>query len=128
MLGFKRFETAVVTICGIELAEKIKKNQFNLETLTGSQRPLQRWSLISSRSQSQLPCREGFTACWSTEESSPSIFWGETGLRRWAVRPLAFLIPLMQFWTKWLRGLTFFCDGYLSIEGRTDHSTELRQS
>ena len=42
MLGFKRFEPAVVTICGIELAEKIKKNQFNLETLTGSQRPLQR--------------------------------------------------------------------------------------
>jgi transposase-like protein len=34
MLGFKRFETAAVTIRGIELAEKIKKNQFNLETLT----------------------------------------------------------------------------------------------
>jgi transposase-like protein len=30
MLGFKRFETAAVTIRGIELAEKIKKNQFNL--------------------------------------------------------------------------------------------------
>jgi len=35
MLGFKRFETAAVTIRGIELAEKIKKNQFNLKTLTG---------------------------------------------------------------------------------------------
>ena len=35
MLGFKRFETAAVTLRGIELAEKIKKNQFNLETLTG---------------------------------------------------------------------------------------------
>jgi transposase-like protein len=35
MLGFKRFETATVTIRGIELAEKIKKNQFNVETLTG---------------------------------------------------------------------------------------------
>jgi putative transposase len=35
MLGFKRFETAAVTIRGIELAEKIKKNQFNLDTLTG---------------------------------------------------------------------------------------------
>jgi transposase-like protein len=34
MLGFKRFETAAVTIRGIELAEKIKKNQFNLQTLT----------------------------------------------------------------------------------------------
>jgi hypothetical protein len=31
MLGFKRFETA---IRGIELAEKIKKNQFNLIPLT----------------------------------------------------------------------------------------------
>jgi hypothetical protein len=30
MLGFKRFETAAVTIPGIELAEKIKKQQFNL--------------------------------------------------------------------------------------------------
>jgi transposase-like protein len=28
MLGFKRFDNAVVTICGIELAEKIKKGQF----------------------------------------------------------------------------------------------------
>ena len=34
MLGFKRFETAAVTIRGIELAEKIKKNQFNLRPLT----------------------------------------------------------------------------------------------
>ena len=34
MLGFKRFETAAVTIRGIELAEKIKKNQFNLRLLT----------------------------------------------------------------------------------------------
>ena len=28
MLGFKRFDDAVVTISGIELAEKIKKGQF----------------------------------------------------------------------------------------------------
>ena len=34
MLGFKRFETAAVTIRGIELAEKIKKNQFNLRLLS----------------------------------------------------------------------------------------------
>ena len=34
MLGFKRFDTAAVTIRGIELAEKIKKNQFNLRPLT----------------------------------------------------------------------------------------------
>ena len=31
MLGFKRFETAAVTIRGLELAEKIKKQQFNLK-------------------------------------------------------------------------------------------------
>ena len=35
MLGFKRFETAAVTIRGIELAEKIKKQQFNLKPLPG---------------------------------------------------------------------------------------------
>src|SRR5271166_5091981 len=35
MLGLKRFETAAVTIQGIELAEKIKKQQFNLKPLTG---------------------------------------------------------------------------------------------
>ena len=33
MLGFKRFETAAVTIRGIESAEKIKKQQFNLKPL-----------------------------------------------------------------------------------------------
>jgi transposase-like protein len=35
MLGFKRFETAALTIQGIELAERIKKQQFNLKPLTG---------------------------------------------------------------------------------------------
>src|ERR1700724_1465046 len=35
MLGFKRFETATVTIRGIELAEKIQKHQFNLRPLNG---------------------------------------------------------------------------------------------
>jgi transposase-like protein len=34
MLGFKRFEAAAVTIRGIELAAKIKKQQFNLKPLT----------------------------------------------------------------------------------------------
>jgi hypothetical protein len=33
MLGFKRFETAAVTIRGIELAEKIKKQQVDLKPL-----------------------------------------------------------------------------------------------
>ena len=35
MLGFKRFETAAITISGIELAEKIRKHQFKTGKLTG---------------------------------------------------------------------------------------------
>ena len=35
MLGFKRFKTAAVTIRGIELAEKIKKQQFTFPKPTG---------------------------------------------------------------------------------------------
>ena len=35
MLGFKRFDTAAVTIMGIELAEKIKKDQFKMGKLIG---------------------------------------------------------------------------------------------
>jgi len=34
MLGFKRFDTATITISGIELAEKIKKAQFKIGKLT----------------------------------------------------------------------------------------------
>jgi transposase-like protein len=40
MLGFKRFETSAVTIRGNELAEKIKKQQFNLKPVTVKQPPL----------------------------------------------------------------------------------------
>jgi transposase-like protein len=35
MLGFKRFDTATITISGIELAEKIRKQQFKTRNLTG---------------------------------------------------------------------------------------------
>jgi transposase-like protein len=35
MLGFKRFETAAVTISGIELAAKIRKQQFKVGKLAG---------------------------------------------------------------------------------------------
>jgi transposase-like protein len=34
MLGFKRLETAVITISGIELAEKIKKARFKVGRLS----------------------------------------------------------------------------------------------
>ena len=37
MLGFKRFENAVVTISGIELAEKIQKGQFKTGKLGGAE-------------------------------------------------------------------------------------------
>src|SRR6202023_323269 len=40
MLGFKRFDTASVTIRGIELAEKIKKRQFKLKKLAGKPVPI----------------------------------------------------------------------------------------
>ena len=33
MVGFKRFENAAVTISGIELAQKIKKGQFDTSEL-----------------------------------------------------------------------------------------------
>src|SRR5205823_13951469 len=35
ILGFKRFQVAAVAIRGIELAAKVKKQQFNLKPLTG---------------------------------------------------------------------------------------------
>jgi transposase-like protein len=35
MLGFKRFDTAAITISGIELAEKIRKHQFKTGKLAG---------------------------------------------------------------------------------------------
>ena len=35
MLGFKRFDTAAVTISGIELAAKIRKQQFRVGKLPG---------------------------------------------------------------------------------------------
>ena len=35
MLGFKRFDTAAITITGIELAEKIRKQQFKIGNLPG---------------------------------------------------------------------------------------------
>jgi hypothetical protein len=38
MLGFKQFETAAITISGIELAEKIRKDQFKTGKLSGKPR------------------------------------------------------------------------------------------
>jgi transposase-like protein len=45
MLGFKRFENAVVTISRIELAEKIKKGQFKTGKLGGQMATMsERWN------------------------------------------------------------------------------------
>jgi hypothetical protein len=35
MLGFKRFDTAAITICGIQLTAKIRKQQFKIGKLPG---------------------------------------------------------------------------------------------
>jgi hypothetical protein len=35
MLGFKSFRNATIAMSGIELAQKIRKGQFNTEKLTG---------------------------------------------------------------------------------------------
>jgi len=34
-VGFKRFDTATITISGIELAEKIRKQRFKIESVLG---------------------------------------------------------------------------------------------
>lgn len=42
MLGFKRFRNALVTISGIELAQKIRKGQFNIASLRKGELPFGR--------------------------------------------------------------------------------------
>jgi len=45
MLGFKRFDHAAITISGIELAEKIKKGQFQIGKLRNRQATMsEQWS------------------------------------------------------------------------------------
>jgi transposase-like protein len=40
MLGFKRFDSATVTISGIELVQKIQKHQFKISTLGSRSAPM----------------------------------------------------------------------------------------
>ena len=50
MLGFKRFDTAAVTITGIELAEKIQKYHFKIGKLPGRpEAPPAIWGSCSRR-------------------------------------------------------------------------------
>src|SRR3954454_9626737 len=46
MLGFKQFETAAITISGIELAEKIRKHQFKTGKLSGPRTAPEIWAAI----------------------------------------------------------------------------------
>jgi transposase-like protein len=47
MLGFKRFDSATVTISGIELVQKIKKHQFKTRTLGGSSATMpELWNVV----------------------------------------------------------------------------------
>jgi hypothetical protein len=47
MLGFKRFETAAIMISGIELAEKIRKDQFKTESYQADPKRFQRFGRLS---------------------------------------------------------------------------------
>jgi len=47
MLGFKRFDNAVVTISGIELAHKIRKGQFDTSKLSSEKaRARELWQAV----------------------------------------------------------------------------------
>ena len=49
MLGFKRFDTAAVTISGIELAAKIRKHQFKVGNLPGRPKTIPAiWSALTA--------------------------------------------------------------------------------
>ena len=72
MLGFKRFETAAITISGIELAEKIRKQQFKTRKLAGQTRNCSRHlgsysrCLTPSRILSNRPSRVPDKVCTRT--------------------------------------------------------------
>jgi hypothetical protein len=57
MLGFKRFDSAAVTISGIELVRKIQKHQFKISTLGGRSAPMpELWdAVLAARSESEIP-------------------------------------------------------------------------
>jgi hypothetical protein len=47
MLGFKRFDYAVITISGIELVHQIKKGHFDVSAIGAPQtRTLQMWETV----------------------------------------------------------------------------------
>jgi transposase-like protein len=47
MLGFKRFDTAAVTISGIELAAKMRKRQFKVGKVPGRPKTIQAiWAAV----------------------------------------------------------------------------------
>jgi len=57
MLGFKRFANAAVVIAGIELAEKIKKDQFKTGKFDrATSRPMNRTATASHQPLSLIRC------------------------------------------------------------------------
>jgi hypothetical protein len=71
MLGFKQFDNAAVTISGIELAEKIKKGQYNAGKLGGRKATISElWNAtlaagahrvsLSQAEPNRSPCRPEF--------------------------------------------------------------------
>ena len=54
MLGFKRFDTAAITICGIELAAKISKQQCEIGKLPGGVNSLCKWHSVGGRYPAKL--------------------------------------------------------------------------
>ena len=94
MLGFKRFDNAVVTISGIELSEKIKKGQFKTGKLGGAEATmLELWNaaLLPAGLSRRYPSTVAYPAstlrpywldCTFTRRgSSPSSFISRTA--RW---------------------------------------------
>lgn len=54
MLGLKRFDTAAITICGIELAAKISKQQCEIGKLPGGVNSLCKWHSVGGRYPAKL--------------------------------------------------------------------------
>lgn len=70
MLGFKRFQTAAVTISGIELAAKIRRHQTKVGNLPGRPKTIS-WRNVNTRAELRTPVSitktkaERWRVCWN---------------------------------------------------------------
>jgi hypothetical protein len=95
MLGFKRFDNAVVTIFGIELAEKIKKGHFNTGTLGGRDATMaEMWNASTRSGDYSFASKERPSNTTSRVSSSPAtrttmfLFAGDSIFEPFARRKL----------------------------------------